>query len=229
MKTLEEIEKIIQITKDVLERRKNPFEIDVKSLIEKIKEIFPKIKNLEEYLKDSEAIYNLSQVIDMQSNELYYKSSFLYFNPSLLIRKAQHLSFIELGNILAFCLYPILSTNFINTQSLIQAYEYWNNIKYKKINFINKEYKIEEIQTEKVSKKIEDKIKSLENYLNKLVPIRLSDFINDEPKNVAEKLFLLSFLIIQGKFYIGLNEEGEFIIQKEPSDIKGSLVFNVKI
>ncbi len=40
MKTLEEIEKIIQITKDVLERRKNPFEIDVKSLIEKIKEIF---------------------------------------------------------------------------------------------------------------------------------------------------------------------------------------------
>jgi hypothetical protein len=69
----------------------------------------------------------------------------------------------------------------------------------------------------------------LENYLNKLVPIRLSDFIKDEPKNVAEKLFLLSFLIIQGKFYIGLNEEGEFIIQKEPSDIKGSLVFNVKI
>jgi predicted nuclease with TOPRIM domain len=229
MKTIDEIEKIIQVTKDVLERKIDPFDVDVKSLIEKIKEIFPKLSSLEEYLKDSEAIYNLSQVIDMQSNEIYYKSSFLYFNPSLLVKKVQDLSFLELGNILSFCFYPILSTNFINIQSLIHAYEYWNNISYKKISFISKEYKIEEIQLEKVSKKIEDKIKSLEKYLNETSPIKLSEFIKDEPKNVAEKLFLLSFLIIQGKFYVGLNEEGIIIIQKNPSEIKGSIVFNVKI
>jgi hypothetical protein len=65
--------------------------------------------------------------------------------------------------------------------------------------------------------------------LNETSPIKLSEFIKDEPKNVAEKLFLLSFLIIQGKFYVGLNEEGEIIIQKNPSEIKGSIVFNVKI
>jgi 3-dehydroquinate dehydratase len=46
MKTIDEIEKIIQVTKDVLERKIDPFDVDVKSLIEKIKEIFPKLSSL---------------------------------------------------------------------------------------------------------------------------------------------------------------------------------------
>lgn len=231
MDSVKEIQEIIEMTNAIIQRKIDPFKIDVKSLIEKLDSLFPKLRKIEELLLDVEALERISNVLGIQTKELNYMSSKFYLSSEDIINKLKQMNIVELSNMLSLTFHPVLSTNFINEETLLNAYEYWLSIKKRIRVEEEKSFSLLEIKKEDLKlreKKIAEKLAELENYLENNTPIELNSLTDKMERNSkVEFLYLLSYLISSGKFSIEDKGE-EMIIRKGKAKESSSLVFTIK-
>jgi hypothetical protein len=223
----EELNYIIEITNSVIQKRIDPFKINIKELLERLNKIFVKIKDVEEFLMDAEALHGITNVLKEQTNELNYKAVFLYSSPDLLLEKVKKMNVIELSNLTLLTLHPLMNTNFINIEALNHALEYWSSIKERNLLREKPSLSYKEITTEDLQiqeKEILKKIENLYNDLNNKVPIRISEILKNKSfEEKIEILYFISYLISLNKLYIEETEDG-MILKKGGGNIKGSII-----
>ncbi len=230
MDYIEEIQEIIEMTNAIIQRKIDPFKIDVKSLIEKLDSLFPKLKKLEELMLDAEALEHISNVLGIQTQELNYMAGKFYLSSEDIIKKLKQMNIVELSNMLSLTFHPILFTSFLNEEALFNAYEYWLSIK-KRIRIEEESFALLKFKKEDLKlreRNIAEKLAKMEDYLENNTPIELNSMIDKMDRDSkVEFLYLLSYLISSGKFSI--EEKGEkMMIIKGKAKESSSLIFTIK-
>jgi hypothetical protein len=228
----DELEKIIEEINLIIQKKKDPFEINIKSLLKKLNELYIKLQSIEEYSKDAEAINLLATIVKEQSNYLYDKSSTLFLAAEKLIEKLTKISILEIGKIMEMCMYPIATTNFMNNDSIKIGYEYWlakSSIRSErrtyetKINLINKD------EFYYSDRKFINDLKKYEELILSKLPLNLTKEIeNLNSKDKINLLYYLSFLIAQGKVHL-VEKNEELYVDAGPSKFTNSIIFRIKL
>ncbi|MEM1823195.1 MAG: hypothetical protein QXX33_03585 [Candidatus Hadarchaeales archaeon] len=122
------IERIIDLCESVRSRGLDPFDVQVKELLEKLRELFPELKKLEELYLDMRAVSGLADVILHQSEWLKHRSSVLYLDPLLITLKMQVMEPAELAEIFTKCWHPILEMESISPSALRTGLDYWTEL-----------------------------------------------------------------------------------------------------
>lgn len=227
MDVKEELNYIIEITNSIIQKRIDPFKIDIKELLERLNKIFFKIKDIEEFLMDAEALHGITSVLREQTNELNYKAVFLYSSPEMLLEKIKKMNIVELSNLTLLTLHPLINTSFIDAEALSNALEYWISMKVRNVlkerpALSYKEITSKEIQIQE--KEILKKIENIYNDLSNKVPIKISEILKNKSfEERIELLYFISYLISLNKFYIEETEDG-VILNKGRGNIKGSII-----
>jgi hypothetical protein len=226
-----EIDKIIEEITYVIQRKKDPFEVNVAELLNKLNQIFKKIRTIEELSKDAEAMDHIATVVKEQAGLLYERTSSLFISPKRLAEKLEKFSVYEFSRLIELCLHPVASTNFINSDSIKSGYEYWfakNPIKIEKKSY---ETEIGFISANDIYVQDKNFIKELEEFetdLMKKLPLNLTkEMENMNAKERVRFLYFISFLIAQGKLHVSESNE-EILIEKGPSKRNYSIIFRLK-
>jgi len=223
----EELNQILEISKAVLEKRIDPFKVNVKELLERLDQLFSKLNTIEDYLKDAEAIHGIAAVLKEQTLELNFRTSNFYAPPEVLLEKIKKLDLLSLANLLALNIYPIMSTSYLTYETLVNALEYWQTMK--KIRFERKEgmssflkIKLEELGLKE--KNTIEKVEKLKDELSKIVPVKLREILkNKSYEERIEILYLLSYLITKGIFFLE-EKEDDLIVTDQKSPFKGTII-----
>jgi len=125
---LEDLMRILDVCKVVERRGIDPFEVDIKSSLEKLKKHLPHWKLLDELLLDVEAINHLSSIVKLQSDWIKRRSSSLYIDPIFVELKIRMLDSKSILEVFLNSWHPIVGMNQIFSQRLKEAVDYWNNL-----------------------------------------------------------------------------------------------------
>ncbi|MEM3571909.1 MAG: hypothetical protein QW589_08300 [Candidatus Bathyarchaeia archaeon] len=224
-----ELKNVIKTCEDVLNRKFNPFLLDVGFSLEILKKYFPLWKNWKDYCLDVNAINKLSMVINLQDSQLKLESSNFYVNSEFLIEKFHKLSIEKIAKIFLKSWYPIVEIEIINSRILEEAIAYWKNLLpikerwriRKPVEFLMPNHgEIKELEKiEIISKEFIKELESLWNEMiekNKTGKIDYWNFIQcKEYSKTIERAYLISFLVTYG--YADLLEKNGklFLIPKE--------------
>jgi len=124
----ETIERIIDLCESVKSRGLDPFDVQVKELLEKLRELFPELKRLDELYLDMRALSGIADVILHQSEWLRHRSSVLYLDPLLIMLKMQVLEPEELAEIFTRCWHPTIEMESISPSALREGLDYWTEL-----------------------------------------------------------------------------------------------------
>jgi len=125
---LEHLQRIINLSQDVEEKRLDPFLVDVNNIISILRKYFPEWKNPEELCLDAEALHGIASVIKQQSEWVKHRSTSLYTDPFLLEEKIRRLDKKQIATLFLKAWHPIIELEQISTQSIIEAIRYWQNL-----------------------------------------------------------------------------------------------------
>lgn len=229
---LKELEKIIEEINYIIQYKKDPFEVNIREILEKLNQLFKKLDTIEELSKDAEAMDNLASIVREQAGILYQKTSSLFITSERLIAKLEKLNIHVLGRLMELCMHPIASIDYINSDSIKFAYEYWlakNPIKFEKRNIETKLGYVSRKEIYVNEKNFLREMEEFESYLTKNLPYNLTRELEKlDSKERVKILYFISFLIAQGKVHI-VDKNDELIIERGPSKTNNSIIFNVKI
>ncbi len=228
-KKKELMERIIELSKSVDDRKVDPFEVDVADFLKRLREVFPETKDQEEILLDVRAILGLTDVISQQEDWIKQKSSILHFDPMLVSWKARELSKKQLAYVLLNSLHQTVELECISEPGVREAIEYWDNLA--PLSERGSELEAEEVFPEEVSREeleefgfgsredfdklIErtwEELKEVSDEENKISYWKFID--SDSFKETVLNAWLVSFLVSYGYATIELSPLEEEITLK---------------
>ncbi|MEM3437850.1 MAG: hypothetical protein QXP55_04895 [Nitrososphaerales archaeon] len=126
--SIEDLIRIVEMCRTVEKEGIDPFEVNVKSYLEKLKKYLPHWKLLDELLLDAEAINAISSIIKLQSDWIKSRSSSLYIDPIFVELKIRMLDSRIIAEVFLNAWHPIVTIDQIFSQKLKEAIDYWNNL-----------------------------------------------------------------------------------------------------
>jgi hypothetical protein len=226
----------------------DPFNVEVKEVLDKMREVFGELKLPEEWVLDAEAIREVATIIKLQGDWLKHLSTSLYVDSILIAFKVRTLSVKALAKSLLKSWTPIVSLDQISRDELDDAVEYWNRLL--PLAERMKELRVQEVPTGLVdvesllkSKLLTDK--SFEEVLEDLWKelrakakdrgeVSYWEFVGaDTYEDTVVKAYLTSFLLTYG--YSGIRIDALtgklFLVPKEePTPLsKGEAVYSLPI
>jgi len=126
--SLEDLTRIVEMCKTIERKGVDPFEVNVKSYLEKLKKYLPHWKLLDELLVDAEAINGIASIIKLQSDWIKHRSSSLYIDPIFVELKIRMLDSKTMGEAFLDSWHPAVEIDQIFPQRLKDAVDYWNNL-----------------------------------------------------------------------------------------------------
>ncbi len=235
---LEDLLRIVEICRLVERRGIDPFEVDVRSSLNKLKKYLPRLKLLDELLLDAEAINQISSIIKLQSEWIKRRSSSLFIDPVFVELKIRMLDSKSIVEAFRNSWHPIIGMNQIFNQRLKEAVDYWNNLlplgerwkeDFSTSSVINS-LEIQElidlkvVSLENFDDKMKDLLKELMDKLKFDGKIDYWDFIFAETfEKTLERAYIVSFILTEGYASLILDpiEERTYIILlKEASSEK---------
>ena len=122
------IERIIDLCESVRSRGLDPFDVQVKELLDRLRELFPELKRLEDLYLDLRAVSGLADVVVHQSEWLKHRSSILYLDPLLVMLKMQVMEPAELADVFVRCWRPVVEMESITPSAIRMGLDYWTEL-----------------------------------------------------------------------------------------------------
>ncbi|MCP8318219.1 MAG: hypothetical protein L6N95_00135 [Candidatus Methylarchaceae archaeon HK01B] len=211
--SLEDLLRIVEICRVVERRGVDPFEVDVKSSLERLKKYLPHLKLLDELLLDAEAINQISSIIKLQSDWIKRRSSSLFMDPIFVELKIRMLDSKSIVEAFLNSWHPIVGMNQIFPQRLKEAVDYWNNLlplgeRWREDFSVGSEVGSLEIDDlidlkvaslENFDDKVRELLKELEDKLKFGEKIDYWDFVcSDTFEKTLERAYIISFILTEG-------------------------------
>lgn len=244
-KKRELLERVIDLSKSVDQRKVDPFEVDVPDFLERLRELFSETEDTEELMMDIQAVLGLTDVVSQQEKWIKQKSSLLNFDPMMVAWKVRELSEKQLAYVLLNSLHQTMELEGISEPGVREAIEYWENLE--PLSERGTELETEEVFPEEVSREeleefgfesredfdelVEETWEELKEISDENNEIPYWDFIDSE--NFRETIlnaWLVSFLISYGYAMIEMDPLEEEITLKAreeretPADKSGTSV-----
>jgi len=127
-KRRERVLRLIQLCRTAVERGVDPFEVDVKDMLDLLNRYLPGWRDLDELSLDAEALNRLAAVIELQGNWIRYRCSLLYVDPLVVEFKVRALDASTLFNDFVRAWRPVLEYEQLSPQQIKEAVEYWNRL-----------------------------------------------------------------------------------------------------
>jgi len=240
-----ELKNVIKTCEAILNRKFNPFLLDVSFSLEVLRKYFPLWKNWKDYCLDINAINKLSMVINLQNSQLKLESSNFYVDSKFLIEKFNKTSIKKIVEIFLKSWHPTIELEQINQKILKEAINYWKKLlpikerwrRREPINFLETNHESIEYLGKAgiISKEFMEELQALWKEMlnkNKAKEIDYWSFIQqDEFSKTIERAYLISFLITYG--YVDLLEKnGKLVLipkEKQEARTKGFFSFPISI
>ena len=124
----EKLQHIIEMMRDIENRKVDPFLLDVDSILKIVKDYFPQWEEADELNLDSEAIHHLASVIKLQSEWVKHSCTSLYTDPFLLEGRITQASKEEMLSVLLKAWHPLVELEQLTMNSLTESMRYWNSL-----------------------------------------------------------------------------------------------------
>lgn len=118
--------RVISLCLSVSRRGVDPFEVEVKRILDAIGRFLPEWELPEDFSLDAETLNWLSSVVELQAAWVKHMSSSLYVDPLLLELKLKALDAESLSGVFARCWHPIVELEQLVPRRVKEAVDYWN-------------------------------------------------------------------------------------------------------
>ena len=124
----ERLLRIISMCIDVERKGVNPFEVEVRDVLDTLRKYLPSWKILEDFVLDAEALNNIASVISLQGNWIKHRSTSLYVDPLLIEFKVKAIDTRRLAEIFLKSWHPIVEFESLSKKRVSEAVDYWNHL-----------------------------------------------------------------------------------------------------
>lgn len=225
----ERLLRIISMCVDVERKGANPFEVEVKEILDTLRKYLHSWKVLEEFILDAEALNSIASVVNLQGNWVKHRSTSLYVDPLLIEFKIKAIDVRRLVDIFVKAWHPIIEFEGLSKKRVGEAVDYWNQLlplDKRKINFPAPVNNLESTTFEELLKQrliseesFNEKLQNLWGELKKMAddrdPVPYWVFITaDTYEETIYRAYMTSFLITYGYAAMEVNplEEEAFLI-----------------
>jgi hypothetical protein len=122
-------ERIIDLSIKVVQGKLDPLDVDIGRYLKLLKEKELDISNVSELYMDIYALNGLVLILEAQYKRLKSGGLGLYIEPLLVKLKAKQLSLESISRIFIKCWHPSISIQISTTESIIEAINYYNQLK----------------------------------------------------------------------------------------------------
>jgi len=124
----ERLLRIISLCLSVERRSSDPFEVEVKKVLDILRKYLPKWKILEDFTLDAEALNRIASIIRLQGDWIMNRSTSLYVDPLLIELKIKMMDTSNLVNIFARSWNPVIEMEGLSRKRVGEATDYWNKL-----------------------------------------------------------------------------------------------------
>lgn len=124
----ERLLRIISLCIDVERRGANPFEVEVKEILNTLKKFLPHWKALEDFVLDAEALNRIASVVHLQGDWIKHRSTSLYVDPLLIELKIKMIDAGRLVDMFVEAWHPIVEFEGLSKRRVDEAVDYWNQL-----------------------------------------------------------------------------------------------------
>ena len=118
--------RVISLCLSVSRKGVDPFEVEVKRILDAIGKYLPEWELPEDFSLDAETLNWLSSVVELQAGWIKHMSSSLYVDPFLIELKLKALDAESLSGIFTRCWRPIVELEQLVPRRVKEAVDYWN-------------------------------------------------------------------------------------------------------
>jgi len=203
--------RILSLCLSVSKKGVDPFEVEVKKILNSISRYLSEWELPEDFKLDIETLSQLSSIVELQARWIKNLSSSLYVDPLLIELKIKMLSSEQLKTVFAKCWHPIVEMQQLVPKRVKEAIDYWNllppteerwpKLEDQKINGVD-QTTFEELKKQGLIAEatFEDSIKEMwEKLKSKGDEVSFWEFIrSDSYEEAAKRAYLTSFLVTYG-------------------------------
>ncbi|MFH0897214.1 MAG: hypothetical protein V1850_04105, partial [Candidatus Bathyarchaeota archaeon] len=124
----ERLLRIVSLCIDVERRGVNPFEVEVKEVLNTLKKYLPQWEALDDFILDAEALNRIASVVHLQGNWIKHRSTSLYVDPLLIELKVKMIDAKKLIDIFVMAWHPIVELECLSNRRVSEAVDYWNQL-----------------------------------------------------------------------------------------------------
>ena len=237
-RTLDAWLRVISLCQQIEQQGVNPFEIEMKDVLDEIKHNMPNLNTFDDLCLDAETINNLSKVVTLQDGWLKYRASFLYSDPELIEAKLSMLGADALSKIFIKAWHPIIKRDKLSGKRLKDAIEYWKNKQVEQLEVSpllkgeiystskNTLEKLNLLTEKEFSRILDDFLTEFSDRTRGREEISYWDFIYaDEYPKFILRAYLTSFLVNYGYTELCVNslDEEKTMLKPRPKRIKSKV------
>lgn len=119
---------IIELCRIVERKGTDPFEVEVKGILEKLRLQLPSWNLPNELVLDAEAVSEIVDIIKLQADWVKHRSSSLYVDSLYVALKVRMLNAESLAHIFLNAWHPIVAVEQFSQERLREAVDYWNQL-----------------------------------------------------------------------------------------------------
>lgn len=124
----ERLLRIISLCLSVERRSSDPFEVEIKRILDILRKYLPNWKVLEDFALDAEALNRIASIISLQGDWIKNRSTSLYVDPLLIELKIKMMDAKRLVNIFSKSWHPIVEMEGLSRKRVGEAADYWNQL-----------------------------------------------------------------------------------------------------
>lgn len=219
-----------------VERKGNPFEVEVQKVLTTLRKYLPHWKSLEDFVLDSKTLYRISSIVRLQGRWIKHRSSTLYVDPLMIELKIRMMDPQKLANIFGKSWHPIVVMDRLSARRINEAINYWNQLLPLKERLLKLPEPSSELGSINIEELIKSRIYSEESFNDLLQQMWLELKIKAEEEKISYwnfiyaetyedtifRAYLTSFLLTYGYADMKIDpiEEESFLLPcKKPQDI----------
>jgi len=124
----ERLLRIISLCLSVEKKGGNPFEVEVRDVLETLRKYLPSWEALEDFVLDAETLNRISSIVRLQGNWIKHRSSTLFVDPLLIELKVKMLEPSILAGLFRKSWHPIVEMDRLSKRRVSEAIGYWNQL-----------------------------------------------------------------------------------------------------
>lgn len=246
----ERLLRIIGLCVAVENRGADPFEVEVKEILDTLRKYLPNWKILDDFVLDSETLKQIAGIVHLQGNWVKSRSKSIFVDPLLIEVKVKLMNTQRLLDIFQRSWHPTVEMESLSPMRVEQAIDYWNQL----ISLQERHLTLPEssdalgfITLEELAKRnilseesfrvtLESLWENLKNSVGQKARIPYWDFILQETyEETVKRAYFVSFLITYGYAMMEINplEEEIFLLPNkeivEPTFGKQALTIPIAI
>lgn len=225
----ERLLRIIGLCVAVESRGVDPFEVEVKEILDTLRKYLPNWKTLQDFVLDSETLNRIAGIVQLQGEWVRRRSTSLFIDPLLIEVKLKLMDAQRLVEVFERSWHPVVEMEGLSRGRVEQAIDYWNRL----ASLDERRLKLPEpldtlgsvtaeelikrslLSEESFRKTLESLWEELKGRVDEKGRILYWDFVQQETyEETVKRAYLVSFLITYGYATMQINplEEEIFLI-----------------